>query len=129
MKTSLEPEVVLEIGQPIQQQVQDQIRSCIRSGLLRPGEPLPTVRALAVGLAINPELVNKAYVRLIQEGWVMEEGAGTFVVAAVLQTIEPRPTPLDRLCSEFLLQAACLGHPAASALRGLESFIQRRSAS
>ena len=52
-------------GVPIYRQIQDQIRFGITSGRLRAGEQLPTVRALAVDLAVNPNTVIKAYTEQI----------------------------------------------------------------
>ena len=69
-------------GVPIYRQIQDQIRYGIASGLLRAGEQLPTVRALAVELAVNPNTVIKAYSELEREGVLTtEQGSGTFVAA------------------------------------------------
>src|ERR1700737_4749124 len=67
-------------GVPIYRQIQDLIRYGVASGLLSPGEQLPTVRALAVELAVNPNTVIKAYTELERQGIVTtEQGSGTFV--------------------------------------------------
>ena len=67
-------------GVPIYRQIQDQIRYGIASGLLEAGEQLPTVRALAVELSVNPNTVIKAYSELEREGMLTtEQGTGTFV--------------------------------------------------
>ncbi len=54
MNPSAEPELVLDGGAPIQEQIESQVRRLIVRGILRPGEELPTIRALAVGLTIAP---------------------------------------------------------------------------
>src|SRR5262249_10284187 len=51
------PELVLEGGGTVWQQIEGQLRQFILSGALRAGEELPTVRAVAVGLAVNPHAV------------------------------------------------------------------------
>src|SRR5215831_2879320 len=70
------PELVLDGGEPICQQIETQVRRFISIGHLRPGEELPTVRALAVGLAINPRTVAQAYARLEQMGLLASNELG-----------------------------------------------------
>ena len=55
---------------PIYQQIRNQIVIGISSGQLRPGEKLPTVRALAEESGINVMTVSKAYNLLKQEGYI-----------------------------------------------------------
>ena len=83
-------------GVPIYRQIQDLIRYGIASGKLRPGEQLPTVRALAVELSVNPNTVIKAYTELERQGVLTtEQGSGTFVAPAPAVTPRPR-TPTAR---------------------------------
>src|SRR5437762_11736213 len=99
-------------GVPIYRQIQDQIRYGIASGLLVVGEQLPTVRALAVDLKVNPNTVIKAYTELERQGVLTtEQGSGTFVAPApdVALTPEDRQAKLRALCAEFLGQAARYG--------------------
>ena len=59
------PWVVISINEasevPIYQQIRNQIVLGISDGRLKPGEQLPTVRALAGEIGINSMTVNKAY--------------------------------------------------------------------
>jgi GntR family transcriptional regulator len=65
---------------PIFQQIADQTRSSIRRGVLRPGEILPSLRALAVEIQVNPNTVQRAYELLEREGVVQSrKGVGVFV--------------------------------------------------
>ena len=57
-------------GVPIYQQIRDQIVLGIADGRLRPGERLPTIRALAEEAGINMMTVSKAYQLLKQEGYI-----------------------------------------------------------
>ena len=61
-------------------QIMDQVRGGIALGALRPGDQLPTVRQLAVDLAINPNTVVRAY-RELELGGMLEsnQGTGTFI--------------------------------------------------
>ncbi len=67
-------------GRPIYEQVQDGLRRLMISGVLGEGEKLPSVRALAGQLAINPNTIQRAYEALEREGYVYSvAGKGSFV--------------------------------------------------
>ena len=70
----------LHSGVPVYRQLIDQVRSGIASGSLTAGDQLPTVRQLAVDLAINPNTVMRAY-RELELGGLLEthQGTGTFI--------------------------------------------------
>lgn len=55
---------------PIYTQLQNSIIEGIVSGNLKPGEPLPSVRAMASDLGVNMHTVNKAYNFLKQDGFI-----------------------------------------------------------
>ena len=67
-------------GRAVYQQIIDQIKRDIALGRLIKDQKLPTVRQLAVQLAINPNTIAKAYRQLEQEGIIVTKpGAGAFV--------------------------------------------------
>jgi DNA-binding transcriptional regulator YhcF (GntR family) len=111
-------------GVPIYRQIQDQIRFGIASGLLNPGEQLPTVRALAVELAVNPNTIIKAYTELERAGILTtEQGSGTFVAS------QPAPLPgpekrakLEGLCAEFLSQVSRYGFSSDDVIRAIRAL-------
>lgn len=71
------------LGIPIYAQLTGQIRSLVAAGAVAAGESLPSVRELAVELAISPNTVARAYLELERDGWVQAvPGKGTFVAAA-----------------------------------------------
>jgi GntR family transcriptional regulator len=61
---------------PIYAQIGDQVKFAVASGLLRPGELVPSVRELAKQLVVNPNTVARAYRDLQGEG-VLEAVRGT----------------------------------------------------
>lgn len=66
---------------PISRQITDQIRTQCLTGLLKPGECLPSVRQLAAELVVNVNTVVRVYERLAAEGLVeLRHGEGTFVL-------------------------------------------------
>ena len=83
----------------------------IATGGLQPGDRLPTVRALAVELAIDPNTVARAYKELEIRGLVAtQQGSGTFVAAVEVRHDEVvRRARLQRLIDEFLARAAADG--------------------
>ena len=65
---------------PIYEQVKDGIRKQAYSGVIGPDEKLPSVRELAMKLAINPNTISRAYKDLEQEGFLYTvTGKGTFI--------------------------------------------------
>ena len=67
-------------ARPIYEQVCDGLRRLIVSGAIADGDKLPSVRALATQLAINPNTIQRAYRQLEIEGWIATvPGKGCFV--------------------------------------------------
>jgi GntR family transcriptional regulator len=65
---------------PLYAQIVGQVRAGVASGLLKAGDPLPSVRQLASELRINPNTVVQAYRELEREGFtVAQRGQGTFI--------------------------------------------------
>lgn len=67
--------IVLQDGSdvPVFKQIRNQVVMGISDGRLKPGEKLPTVRALAAEIGINSMTVNKAYQLLKQEGYILTD--------------------------------------------------------
>ena len=67
-------------ARPIYAQIIDGYREQIVTGILQPGDRLPSVRELASQLAINPNTIQRAYRQLEMEGWIVTiQGKGCFV--------------------------------------------------
>lgn len=70
-------------GRPIYEQIMAQIKQQIAQGILKPGEGIPSMRALARQLHISVITVQKAYELLQQEGFIETvQGKGTFISSA-----------------------------------------------
>lgn len=66
---------------PIYRQIVEQIRNAIEVGVYRPGETIPSLRALAVEIRVNPNTVQRAYEELERQGVIeSRRGIGAFVV-------------------------------------------------
>ena len=67
-------------ARPIYAQIMDRYKEQISTGVLLPGDKLPSVRELAAALAINPNTIQRAYRQLEMEGWIVTmPGKGCFV--------------------------------------------------
>ncbi len=65
---------------PIYKQITDQVRLAVATGRLAVGDQLPSVRALAEELVVNPNTVARAYTDLAREGLIESRaGRGVFV--------------------------------------------------
>jgi GntR family transcriptional regulator len=69
-------------SQPIYRQVRDRVVAMILDGLLKEGDPLPSVRNVAAEYRVNPLTVLKGYQELVDEGLVeTRRGRGMFINA------------------------------------------------
>lgn len=76
-------------GVPIYRQIVQQARHAIAIGRVQPGERLPSVRAIATQLGVNPMTVSKAYSMLEQAGVVLRRpGIGMVVSDTVTNSVE-----------------------------------------
>lgn len=67
-------------GKPIYEQIASQIKSQILSGVLKPNDPLPSMRMLARELRISVITTKRAYEDLEKEGFLYTVvGKGSFV--------------------------------------------------
>lgn len=66
---------------PIFRQIAEQIRQAVDAGVYQPEEALPSLRAMALKIRVNPNTVQRAYDELEREGVVeSRRGLGVFVV-------------------------------------------------
>ena len=69
-------------SQPIYRQIRDRVVAMILDGLLKEGDPLPSVRSVAADTRVNPLTVLKAYQQLADEQLVEKRrGLGMFINA------------------------------------------------
>ena len=62
-------------------QIAEQVRMAIATGKLRMGDQLPSVRALAEDLVLNPNTVARAYTDLTRDGLIeSRSGRGVFII-------------------------------------------------
>ena len=109
-------------SRPIYEQVRDGLRRLIITGAIPPGDKLPSVRAMAGQLAINPNTIQRAYESLEQEGYAYSvPGKGSFAALPRDVTDKRREellAKLDAIVQELVylgmtpadIAARCMGH-------------------
>jgi len=95
---------------PIYKQITDQVRLAVATGRLAVADPLPSVRALAEELVINPNTVARAYTDLAREGLLeTRPGRGVFITRKRrVYTREEGHRRLDPLLDALVSEALSL---------------------
>jgi GntR family transcriptional regulator len=106
---------------PIYAQIATRVRIAVAAGDLCAGDALPSVRALASRLRVNPATVVQAYRELAQDGVVdMRHGSGTFVApVAPERRAHTRQQEAQRLVRDLLEHAARLAIDPADLRRAI----------
>lgn len=114
----------LATGVPVYRQLIDQVLLAVASGGLAPGAQLPTVRQVAVDLAINPNTVLRAYRELEIRGTLTtQQGLGTFVAPEAVKEDEAlRQERLSRLAAECAARAGAEGFSLAELVARIEEI-------
>jgi len=115
-------------GVPVYRQLIDQVQGAIATGVLHPGDQLPTVRLVAVELAINPNTVLRAYREMEIRGILdTQQGTGTFIAERQTEpTKEERERQLRQLVGEFVSRAGSAGLTVKELIDALQQLTERR---
>jgi GntR family transcriptional regulator len=99
-------------GSPIYTQIVNQIQSQLANKIIKPGDQLPTVRALASELRVNFNTVARAY-RILDEARIIstQQGRGTYIteIPPPNVTEKLRHESLSALTQRFIAEAFRLG--------------------
>lgn len=119
-------------GVPIYTQIVEQVKQQLVSGLLKPGDQLPTVRALALELRVNFNTVARAY-RLLDEAGVIstQQGRGTYIleIPPPERTDKLRQQALEALTRDYLHEALRLGCSLEEIAQALQNQIENNKES
>lgn len=98
-------------GQPIYEQICRQVKGAIAAGKLKPGEPLPSIRALARDLRISVITTKRAYAELEEAGFIdTVQGKGSFVAGGNLELLrEERLRQVETHLTRAATEAAAAG--------------------
>ncbi len=103
---------------PMYLQIMEQIRRRIGLGDWKPGQEIPSIRALAASTRVSVITIKRAYFELEHDGVIVtRQGRGTFVADNVELSRNLREQELD----EHLVKAASVGRELGLKARELES--------
>ena len=115
-------------SRPIYLQIMDEVRRGLVLQTLKPEDPLPSVRQLAVDLRINPNTVAQAYRELERDGVVyVRRGQGTFISAQPTNGPE-RLALLMQVAERALLDAHRNGAGAEDLIQAIRDAERRKAA-
>lgn len=112
---------------PAYEQIASRLRALLVSGRFRPGDQFPTVRQLAMDLAVHHNTVAEAYRILAEEGWLdLRRGRG----ATVIERRGPSPAPeaqaqFARRLEELVAKAIAEGIPRMAIADEMSLFTRK----
>jgi GntR family transcriptional regulator len=119
-------EIVPGSSDPIYVQIVSQARKAILTGQLREGDQLPSVRAMAARLLVNPNTVARAYTELSHLGFLEAQGnRGLFVSKRrPILSKEEKLRRLNEAAEQFANQIADLDLSPAEILKRIEQQLE-----
>ena len=119
----------MQSGVPVYRQIIDQVHAARASGAVRPGDQLPTVRQMAVDLAINPNTVVRAYKELELTGALTtHQGTGTFITNEKVERNEKeRDRKLDQFVADLVARAGREGFSVKEVRSRLKEFANQEN--
>lgn len=113
---------------PIFEQIINSVRELVILGLMAPDEPLPSVRALAAELAINPNTIQKAYAELERQGVIYSlAGRGNFVASDISSLKNEHYASLLRAVAESAAAAAAYGIDENEIIAAVEDALNKKT--
>lgn len=74
---------------PVYEQIIKQVECQILTGIIRPGDKMPSVRSLSINLSVNPNTIQKAYTQLdLMQIIQTVPGKGSYISDKALEMIE-----------------------------------------
>jgi GntR family transcriptional regulator len=115
-------------GVPAYRQIIDQVMIGVASNQLAPGDQLPTVRQLAVDLAVTPNTIARAYKEMELRGLIdTQQGLGSFISQKKVPGRQAeRQRQLDQMVGDLLARAGAAGFTVEEVMERLNEFGRER---
>lgn len=105
---------------PLYMQFRNQVIMAISNGELKPGDRLPTVRALSDETGVNTMTISKSYQLLKQEGYITtDRRSGAVVTSGTEREVPEEMTERLRLCVSELKLAGMKEEELTELVRGI----------
>jgi GntR family transcriptional regulator len=116
-------------GVPVYRQLMDQVQGALAAGRLKAGDQLPTIRQVAVDLAINPNTVTRAYREMEIRGILeTQQGTGTFIAEQPIATdSRARNRHMQQFAAEVIARAGANGFSLAELIDALKEHGNEQS--
>jgi GntR family transcriptional regulator len=116
-------------GIPIYLQVVERIKERLASGVLKPGDQLPTVRSLASELRVNFNTIARAY-RIMDESGIIstQQGRGTYIleIPPPEEIVSIRAKAVEDLTRRYIADVERLGVSPAELIKNLSEQLDRQ---
>jgi len=116
-------------GVPVYRQLIDQVQGALAGGRLKAGDQLPTIRQVAVDLAINPNTVTRAYREMEIRGMLeTQQGTGTFIAEQPVATdSRARSRQMQQFAGEVIARAGANGFSLTELIDALKEHGNQQS--
>jgi GntR family transcriptional regulator len=116
-------------GVPVYRQLIDQVQGALAAGRIKAGDQLPTIRQVAVDLAINPNTVTRAYREMEIRGLLeTQQGTGTFIaVQPVATDSRARTRQMQQFAAEVIARAGANGFSLTELIDALKEHGNEQS--
>jgi GntR family transcriptional regulator len=116
-------------GVPVYRQLIDQVQGALAAGRLKAGDQLPTIRQVAVDLAINPNTVTRAYREMEIRGMLeTQQGTGTFIAEQPVPTdSRARNRQMQQFAAEVMARAGANGFSLTELIDALKEHGNEQS--
>ena len=124
---ALEIQIATGSPVPVYRQIIDSVQRGVLSGRFVAGHQLPSVRALAERLVINPNTVSRAYQALVQDGFVeSQQGKGYFVARRrQVYTKAEQRRRLGKAVDAFVSEVGFLDLPRSEVISAVEKLLTK----
>ena len=113
-------------GKPIYEQIKDNFKQLIIEGVLKQDDRIPSVRELAISMAINPNTIQKAYKELEFEGYVYSVRAkGVFVASTDNIVLDKNADKLYKNFEDAVKELYFVGEDKEKLLKIVEKVYER----